>query len=66
MILNTGDIPNLYENEDRLAIIERVIKDAPQTVQFFHDLDFDFIDLENLTLILNPLCRLKCLIVTST
>ncbi|XP_069141245.1 dynein axonemal heavy chain 3-like isoform X4 [Argopecten irradians] len=24
MILNTGDIPNLYENEDRLAIIERM------------------------------------------
>ncbi len=24
MMLNTGDIPNLYENEDRLAIIEKV------------------------------------------
>ena len=24
MILNTGDIPNLYENEDRLDIIEKV------------------------------------------
>lgn len=26
MILNSGDIPNLYENEDRLEIIERVSK----------------------------------------
>ena len=24
MILNTGDIPNLYDNEDRLEIIEKV------------------------------------------
>ena len=24
MILNTADIPNLYENEDRLEIIEKV------------------------------------------
>lgn len=24
MILNSGDIPNLYENEDRLEIIEKV------------------------------------------
>ena len=24
MILNTGDIPNLYENEERLEIIEKV------------------------------------------
>lgn len=26
MILNTGDIPNLYDHDDRLAIIERVRK----------------------------------------
>ena len=25
MILNTADIPNLYENEERLEIIEKVI-----------------------------------------
>ena len=25
MILNTGDIPNLYDNEERLEIIEKVI-----------------------------------------
>ena len=24
MILNTGDIPNLYDNEERLEIIEKV------------------------------------------
>ena len=24
MILNTGEIPNLYDNEDRLEIIEKV------------------------------------------
>ena len=24
MMLNTGDIPNLYENEERLEIIEKV------------------------------------------
>ena len=24
MILNTGDIPNLYENDERLEIIEKV------------------------------------------
>ena len=24
MLLNTGDIPNLYENEERLEIIEKV------------------------------------------
>jgi dynein heavy chain len=27
MILNTGDIPNLYDNEDRLEIIEKVKTD---------------------------------------
>ena len=25
MILNTADIPNLYENEDKLSIIEKVL-----------------------------------------
>jgi hypothetical protein len=28
MILNTGDIPNLYDNEERLEIIEKVCFDG--------------------------------------
>ena len=34
MILNTADIPNLYENEERLEIIEKVSPLFP-SVDFF-------------------------------
>ncbi|PVD24893.1 hypothetical protein C0Q70_15383 [Pomacea canaliculata] len=37
MILNTGDIPNLYDNEERLAIIERM-----QTVCQLENLQIEF------------------------
>ena len=37
-ILNTGDIPNLYENEERLEIIEKVLMRESYSC-FFIDLN---------------------------
>jgi len=39
MILNSGDIPNLYEHEDRLEIIEKVQNSA---ADFFCFCSFHF------------------------
>lgn len=39
MILNSGDIPNLYEHEDRLEIIEKVKNSA---ADFFCFCSFHF------------------------